>query len=137
MTESQLQEAVAEYLVRVHPSVMFHSDFGSGTKLTKFQAIRQMRQNGGRKGWPDLFIAEPKDGYAGLFLELKKDGTRLRKKNGDWSSKHIEEQVDVLDGLEFRGYKAELAVGFDEAIEKIENYLKGGNYQVKKQMESR
>lgn len=154
MSESGLQEAVAEYLVRQYPDVMFHSDFGSGTKLTPAQAKRQKRQNGYRKGWPDLFIAEPKlryepqengalfeadevvigdDGtpYAiknqhGLFLELKKDGTRLLKRNGDYASKHIEEQTKVLEKLRQRGYCAEFAVGFDQAKKIIDEYLGGG-----------
>lgn len=60
MTESQIQEMVADYL-RLHlPDLLFHSDFGSGVKLTMGQAVRQKRLNGGRRAWPDLFIAQPK-----------------------------------------------------------------------------
>lgn len=141
MTESQLQEAVAGYLVTKYPDVMFHSDFGSGTKLTPTQAARQKRQNGYRKGWPDLFIAEVVearpvfeepywnnicrdwDCFFGLFLELKKSGTRLKKKNGEWATEHIAEQAKVLEKLRQRGYCAEFAVGFDEAKKIIDEYL--------------
>lgn len=102
MKEENVQVRVAQYLATNYPSVQFHSDFGSGCKLTKGQAIKQKRQNAGRRGWPDLFIAEPKhiwdtnkslgvrigfadDGetqlysqiVAGLFIELKKDGEKL------------------------------------------------------------
>ena len=59
----------------------------------------------------------------GLFIELKKNGTRLRKKDGSWASEHLEEQAKVLQGLRERGYKAEFAVGFDEAKNLIDNYL--------------
>lgn len=155
MTEAKLQEAVAGYLRLQYPDVMFHSDFGSGIKLTPGQAVRQKRQNGYRKGWPDIFIAEPvtitsayMDGlYAeyldnsievvgldhvyytlcGLFIELKKEGTRLKKKNGDWATDHIAEQADVLEKLRARGYCAEFAVGFDEAKRIIDEYLGGGD----------
>lgn len=129
MNESDLQVMVADYLRLRYPDVLFHSDFGSGVKLTVGQAMKQKRQNGGRRAWPDMFIAETQpDGrswYHGLFIELKKGGTRLIKKNGEWASEHIAEQADVLERLEFRGYKALFAVGFDEAKTIIDNYLGG------------
>lgn len=105
VSESDLQIQVADYLALRYPDVMFHSDFGSGIKLTPGQAIRQKRQNGGRRAWPDMFIAETtvekKDelgewhfgclardciydlnsglygSWSGLFLELKKEGETL------------------------------------------------------------
>lgn len=79
-----------------------------------------------------MFIAEPRTiesasgercHYDGLFIEVKRDGTRLKKKNGDWATTHIKEQNDVLFELRVRGYKAEFAVGFDEAKEIIDEYL--------------
>lgn len=134
MKESELQTMVADYLRRQYPFVLFHSDFGSGVKLTMGQAIKQKRQNGGRRAWPDMFIAEPIEvdsgepswrRYAGLFLELKKEGTRIHKKNGKWASIHIAEQAEILNQLEFRGYVAKFAVGFDEAKKIIDDYLGG------------
>ena len=96
MKESELQVQVADYLRLRYPDVLFHSDFGSGIKLTKGQAIKQKRQNGGLRGWPDMFIAEPRNGMHGLFIELKKSGTRLKKKDGSWASSHLEEQNVML-----------------------------------------
>lgn len=141
MTESELQTQVADYIRLRYPKVLFHSDFGSGIKLTMGQAIKQKRQNGGRRAWPDLFIAEPRApknnikagkgtladilgiSYCGLMIELKKEGTRLRKKNGDYASDHIAEQAEVLAELDKRGYCACFAVGFDEAKKIIDEYL--------------
>lgn len=152
MSEADLQSQVADYLRLQYPDVLFHSDFGSGIKLTPGQAVKQKRQNGGRRAWPDMFIAQPmlsmfvginkpnemiklgEEGdsieladtiYAGLFLELKKDGTRLKKKNGEWANEHIAEQAEVLQKLRKRGYCAEFAVGFDEAKRIIDEYLGG------------
>lgn len=129
MSEAELQKQVAIYLKIQYPDVIFHSDFGSGVKLSYKQAVMQKIQNGGRRAWPDMFIAEPqphgRNWYHGLFIELKKEGTRLKKKNGEWASEHIAEQYDVLDRLRFRGYKAEFAVGWDEAINLIDDYLGG------------
>lgn len=132
MTELELQAQVADYIRLKYPSVIFHSDFGSGIKLTMGQAIRQKRLNGGRRSWPDMFIAEPrtvrKDGdkfyYAGLFIELKKAGTRIYRKDGRLvSDAHIREQFDMLEQLRQRGYMAEFACGFDEAKKIIDEYL--------------
>lgn len=127
MKESDLQVQVADYLRLQYPDVLFHSDFGSGIKLTKGQAIKQKRQNGGRRGWPDMFIAEPRatkcGNKVGLFIELKKDGTRLWKKDGIPASDHIEEQARVLSELQMRGYEAKFAVGFEGARKIIDEYL--------------
>lgn len=131
MKESELQVMVADYLRMQYPDVLFHSDFGSGIKLTMGQAIKQKRQNGGRRAWPDMMLAEPQFGKYGLFVELKKDGTRLKKKNGEWASEHIAEQANILERLRFRGYEAQFAVGFDEAKKLIDDYLsKGGKNDI-------
>lgn len=132
MRESDLQIMVADYIRMKYPDVLFHSDFGSGIKLTMGQAAKQKRQNGGRRAWPDMFIAHsaPRcvDGcwdydWYGLFIELKKDGTRLKKKNGEWISPHIAEQAEVIEKLKERGYYATFACGFEEAKEVIDSYL--------------
>lgn len=132
MKESTLQCHVADYLRLQYPNVLFHSDYGAGIKLTPGQAIKQKRQNGGRRAWPDMFIAEPrtvvvgkdKYHYAGLFIELKRDSTRILTKNGTLvADAHIREQYDLLVDLEQRGYKASFAVGFDQAKQIIDEYL--------------
>lgn len=142
-SESQLQQQVAVYLRLQYPDVLFHSDFGSGIKLTMGQAMAQKRQNGGRRAWPDMFIAESKalvgaeleswgmsqeKGYrlaCGLFIELKREGTRLQKRNGEYASAHIAEQAKMLEQLRRHGYCAEFAIGFDEAKKIIDQYLGG------------
>lgn len=125
MSEAELQKQVAIYIRMQYPDVIFHSDFGSGVKLTPWQAKMQKMQNGGRRAWPDMFLAEPVGNYHGLFVELKKEGTRLKKKNGDWASEHIAEQDAVLSELNDKGYKAEFAIGFEQALNLIDDYLGG------------
>lgn len=132
-SETNLQIQVADYLRLQYPNVLFHSDYGSGIKLTIGQAVTQKRLNGGKRSWPDMFIA--KSGMEiwgpandrrlvyGLFLELKKDGIRLKKKDGNWASEHIAEQAETIEQLRKEGYKAEFAVGFDEAKKIIDEYL--------------
>ena len=129
MTELELQAQVADYLRLQYPDVLFHSDFGSGIKLTMGQAIKQKRLQGGRRSWPDMLIAEARSledkRYHALFIELKKEGTRIFKKDGTLvSDAHICEQFDMLEKLRRRGYMAEFACGFDEAKKIIDKYLK-------------
>lgn len=152
-SEENLQIQVADYLRLQYPNVLFHSDYGSGVNLTISQAVIQKRLNGGRRAWPDMFIARHKmlpvaneyapNGYdvrcfGGLFLELKKDGTKLKRekdckkilkgetklrKAGDWWDQHIEEQAEKLEQLRDEDYRAEFAVGFEEAKKIIDGYL--------------
>ncbi len=131
-SESNLQIMVADYLRLQYPGVIFMSNYGAGLKLSIGQASIQKRQNGGWKGLPDMFIAKRKlihenHGWwcGGLFIELKKEGTRLKKKNGDWATPHIAQQAEILEKLRKEGYKAEFACGFNEAIKLIDEYLKG------------
>ena len=135
-SEEALAIKISDYLKTQYPDVIFHFDYGSGLKMTKGQAIRQKRLNKYR-GYPDLFIAEPRTVvlgeskfdnvivyYSGLYLEIKKAGTRLKKKNGEWASEHVAEQAKMLEALEDKDYKTEFAVGFEKAKEIIDKYLK-------------
>lgn len=123
LSEADLQMMVAQYLRLIYPDTLFHSDYGSGVKLTPGQARMQSRQNGGKRAWPDMFIAAATDITHGLFLELKRDGTRLKKRNGEWATIHIAEQAEVLGQLRERGYEACFVCGFDEARKEIDAYL--------------
>lgn len=125
MNEAELQKQVAIYIRMQYPDVIFHSDFGSGVKLTPWQARMQKMQNGGRRAWPDMMIAEPIGDYHGLFIELKREGARLKKQNGEWASSHIAEQNIMLNELSNKGYKAEFAIGFEQALDLIDDYLGG------------
>lgn len=150
ISEAMIQEQLAYYIRRKYPDALLHSDFGSEIKLTPGQAAKQKRQNGGRRAWPDMTIAkrrfvkgawfqtfEERDRgedknellYASgaLYLELKKEGTRLKKKNGDWATEHIAEQAKVLDELRKEYNVAEFAVGLDEAKAIVDKYLGGEN----------
>jgi len=62
---------------------------------------------------------------SGLFLELKRAGARLKKRDGSWVNQHVAEQAAVLDNLCEQGYIAQFAVGYEEAVQLIESYLGG------------
>lgn len=123
LAEEYLHLQVCDYLRYKYPNVIFRTDFGAGIKLTFGQAVKHKRLQSGR-AYPDLFIAEPMKGKHGLFIELKREGTRVYLKNGKLSTqKHIQEQAQVLNQLNERGYKAVFAVGYNQAIKIIDDYF--------------
>ena len=80
------------------------------------------------RAFPDLQLLEPRfiNGvqYAGLLIELKRDGVRTTLKNGKLPADlHIREQAAVLKRLNDKGYLARFASGFDQAQKLIDGYL--------------
>ena len=123
--EEQIQLALVQYLRYQYPDVLFRSD-AAGFKLSVGQAKKMKELNGGIRAWPDIFIAEPRGDYYALFIELKREGTRIFKKDGALvADEHIREQYDMLHDLRRKGYAAEFACGFDEAKKLIDDYMKG------------
>ena len=135
--EHDIYTMIADYLRYQYPEVIYRFDLAADLKLTMGQASKHKRLQRYR-GYPDLFIAEPDIGktdgskrafkkiWFGLFIELKREGTRIFKKDGTLvSDAHIREQYDMLHDLRRRGYAAEFACGFDEAKKLIDDYMKG------------
>lgn len=120
--EYQLQVNIAEYLRRQYPGVLFRSDLG-GIKLTMGQAVKVKRLQAGR-AFPDMFIAMPRNGCAGLFGEIKISHDEIYTKTGDLrQDEHTQEQYKTLCRLRQAGYAADFWCGFDEAKERIDEYL--------------
>lgn len=136
--EASVHYQVAQYMKLQYPDVIFRTDFAAGIRMTMGQAVKHKSLQSSR-AYPDLFVAKvvpsdgiggklsitrPDAGYAGLYIELKRPNTKLKKQNGEWASEHIAEQAEVLEKLRAEGYKAEFAVGFEEAKQIIDEYLK-------------
>lgn len=125
--EESVQRRVATYLRKNYPDVEFHSDYAAGLKLTENQAKIRKSLNSGR-GWSDMFIAEPKREYHGLFLELKKDGVSIYCKTGPRKGQLVaNEQIEIeamfLEKMNKKGYFARFAVGFDKTVQIIDWYM--------------
>ena len=121
MSEKILVEKVAMYLQLQYPDIIYRFDLAADLKLTVGQARRHKRIHP-RRGYADLFIAEPCRGFAGLFIELK--NTQIFKVDGSLrKNEHVEEQARMLKELAARGYCATFAVGFDAARDIIDEYL--------------
>jgi hypothetical protein len=128
--EASIHQRVAQYLRENHPTVIFVTDFASGARMS-WGLIKKNNAVKGKRGFPDMFIAEPvpaKDGsgyYCGLFLELKKDKIKIFKKDNTFVNEHYKEQYETLDALNEKGYYAVFAFGYEQAISIISAYLKG------------
>jgi hypothetical protein len=122
MSEKTLHKQVCQYIRYQYPGILFNSDLAGATKLTIGQAVamKSLRSN---RGFPDIVIYEPRGIYHGLFIELKREGTKLRKKDMTCATPHIQEQWSTIIDLEKKGYMARFTVGFDEAKKLIDEYL--------------
>ena len=121
--EEILHLKVCDYLRKNYPNVLFRTDFSSGMKMTPGQAAKHKKFQKGR-AWPDLFIAESNNFASGLFLEIKAEDVIVFKKNGKIrKNKHLIEQDKMLKELRKKGYRARFAIGYNQAIFEIQQYL--------------
>ena len=86
----------------------------NGGSRNKVEAAR-LKAQGVKKGVPDVFLAIPKNGYHGLFIEMK------RTQGGKVSP----EQETMLQRLNEQGYKAVVCKGWQAAARMIEDYMTG------------
>lgn len=120
--ESNTHAAVAQYLKVAYPRAIFNTDL-SGIRLRMSQAIKAKELRSSRS-FPDIVVYEPRRGFHGLFIELKRTGEKTHRKDGELvADKHIQEQAEMLRKLTERGYYATFAVGFIAAKAIIDWYL--------------
>ena len=121
--EEEIHLRVCDYLRKNYPDVIFRTDFSSGMKMSPGQAAKHKKFQKGR-AWPDLFIAESNNFASGLFLEIKAEDVITFKKNGKIrKNKHLIEQDKMLKELRKKGYRARFAIGYNQAIFEIQQYL--------------
>ena len=122
MTEEKEHKLICDYLKLKYPDVIFTSD-ASGLRLPMGLAKKFSKLKSGR-GIPDLIILEPKGGYSGLVIELKKSEEKIYKKDGKtFKTPHLIEQAIVLDRLKKKGYASYFAIGYKMAVEIIDDYF--------------
>ncbi len=127
MDEHRMQDLLVAYLKNKYPSLRFISTLVGEANTNKRVRSRNSRLQSHR-GQPDFIVFYPRviDGnsYAGIALELKKEGAAIRKKDGSLrKNSHLEEQQEWLDYLNSCGLYADFAVGLAESVRLIETYL--------------
>ena len=116
--EQQMHRSLCAWLKIAYPCAYFDSD-PSGLRVSVgLRAI--LKSTRSNHAHLDLFIAEPRGQYHGMFIELKsktpfkKDGT-LKK------DAHLESQAQTMANLTTRGYYCIHAWNIDDAIKYLEN----------------
>ena len=112
-TESQEQKSLFEWwraYSRHMPLVMLHIPNGGARNAV---TGARMKAEGVMAGVPDILLAAPRQGFHGLWIELK------RQKGGKVS----EAQEGVIARLRQAGYRVEVCKGWTAARDAIENYL--------------
>jgi len=123
--EFELQSAICRYLSYQFPEVLYLSDTIASLKLTPAQANRNKKIQKNGFSCPDLLILEPRNGYCGLFIELKIETPF--KKNGEIKASkddHLKNQLEAINKLNEKGYKSVFSWNFDMTKEIIDDYLK-------------
>ena len=76
-----------------------------------------LKVQGMQPGFPDNFFPYAKQGYNGLFIELKREDKRLSKVSAN--------QKFWIEKLQSEGYRAEICYGAQEAKDVVINYMTG------------
>jgi hypothetical protein len=122
--EQSIHKQVCTYLKMQFPKAIYHTDFAAGVKMSIGQAVKNASLQSG-KSWPDLFIAEPRNGHFGLFIEIKASMDKVYKKDLTFKKdEHVQAQAEMLTALTERGYKSVFGCGFDHCKTIIDEYMK-------------
>jgi hypothetical protein len=116
-TEAQEQTALfnwAEWAATAYPvlHLMYHTPNGGSRNVIEGA---HLKAQGVKAGVPDIFLPAARNGYHGLYIELK------RLKGGRVSI----DQARMITALREQGYKVDICHGWQEAKDTILEYLKG------------
>lgn len=121
-SENTVQTWVCSYLRKKYPDVNFRTD--KDGQFARGATLKYKAEHKGRKGFPDIVIAEKNKSYNGLIIELKKGTEKVFKRDGTLrKDDHLADQAFWLEWFRSLGCKAEFAIGYDEAIKLIDEYL--------------
>lgn len=116
MTEAQEQKAVIDWSMQPNirsqfPELALLHHIPNGGKRDRVEALH-MKQQGVKRGVPDLCLPVPRGRYHGLYIEMK-------TKTGKASM----EQVWWLGQLASKGYCCNVCKGWEAAVEMLTWYL--------------
>ena len=109
--ESNLQIQCVKWFRLQYPNVIIASIPNGGKRNSITASI--LKQEGVLAGMPDLIVCCAKNGYSGLFIEMKFGKNKLSAN-----------QVEVIGKLKQEGYKVEVCYTFDEFVKVCNEYLK-------------
>ena len=111
-SEAQEQRVVIDYCHLRYPDVLIYHIPNGGSRDAR--EAHNLKLQGVVPGIPDLHIPVARNGYHGLYIEMKRSGKGARVS---------EDQKRVLAYLDKQCYKTAVCYGADEAIKIIDEYL--------------
>lgn len=112
--EALIQEAVINYINAQYPGTLYCASAG-GVRTSMKQAVK-MKKTGYVKGFPDIFVYEPKGRWHGLAIEMKTMKGVMSESQKEWQRRLYNNQ-----------YFAVTCKSFDQAKIIIDEYLHLGN----------
>jgi len=116
ISEASIQASILEWasidpIIKKYRRFIIH--FPNEGKRTRWYGAH-LNRLGMRRGVSDIFIAVPRHGFGGAWIELK-------SKNG----KLTDDQIKFIDDMKSQNYYTEVCRSFEEAQAKILAYLQG------------
>ena len=122
MSERLVQNAIIKYICLQYPNAVFRTD--KDGQFAKGSALWDKARQKGKKGFPDLIIADKIGVYNGLVIELKKEGISVYRKDGSLrKDDHLQDQSWWLSWFSQMGCYTSFAIGFEDAKGIIDNYF--------------
>ncbi len=117
MTESQHQSNIIKWsqqptVRRKYPELKLLFHIPNGGRRDPIEG-RHLKQQGVKRGVPDLCLPVPKGEHHGLFIEMKTEIGRVSEYQKWWLSQLTE-----------KGYQCAVCRGWEEAVKCLEDYLK-------------
>lgn len=112
--EADEQRAVFEwaaYMTGKYPCLRWMHHIPNGGSRNKIEAVR-LKQQGVKRGVPDIFLPYPSGKYHGLYVEMKYGKGKARP-----------EQQEFLDYAAGAGYKTAVCYNMLQAVKVILRYL--------------
>lgn len=118
MLKGEAQEQVLlfqwmKFISGKHPEALLAYHVPNGGSRNKIEAINLKRQ-GVKSGVPDVCLPVARQGFHGLYIEMKYGKNKPTKEQTEW-----------LEALKNQGYKTAVCWSFEEARQEMLSYLEG------------
>ena len=111
LSEHEIQVACINWFRCQYPKYLIYA-IPNGGQRNKIVATK-LKAEGVLAGVPDLHIPVAKQGFHGLYIEMKAG-----------KNKPTDNQITVMDKLRDEGYKCDVCWSLDQFITSVNNYLK-------------
>ena len=114
LTERQQQQRVVKWAQEheaEYPELKLLYHVPNERRCTPQQG-KQLKLMGVRSGVPDLCLPVAKDGFHGLFIEMKTQGGKVSENQRCW-----------IENLTAQGFQTAVCYSWEDAVQILENYL--------------